>query len=92
MILSSDAKDLIRALLPATQTSGALQGPQERAWVTCQIPVLGFQSTMIAILTELKPLSLPFDVGGMAGLTFLRQFARWGSERTEQGWQFSLSK
>jgi hypothetical protein len=27
----------------------------------------------------------------MAGLSFLRQFARWGAKRTEDGWQFFLS-
>jgi hypothetical protein len=91
VILSNDLSDLVHAQIPATQTSGALQGPQERGWVTCRIPELSFQRTLIAIITDISLLSLPPNVFGMVGLSFLRQFARWGSERTENGWQFLLS-
>ena len=92
VILSNDLSDLVRAQIPATQTSGALQGPQERGWVTCRIPELSFQRTLIAIIADIAALSLPANVVGMAGLSFLRQFTRWGSERTADGWQFLLSK
>jgi hypothetical protein len=91
VILSQDAADLIQAQVPAAQAVGALQGPQERGWVTCRISELGFQRTVIAIITDISPLSLPPDVLGMVGLTFLRRFARWGAERTVDGWQFLLS-
>jgi hypothetical protein len=51
VVLPHDAADLIRANLPASHTTGALQGL----------------------------------------LTFLRQFARWGAQRTVRGWEFFLS-
>ena len=38
VILGNDTTELIRAQIPATQTTGALQGAQNRAWVTCRIP------------------------------------------------------
>lgn len=91
VILANDANDLIRALHPAAQATGALQRAQDRAWVTCRVPELNFECTLIAIITDLSSLSLPPDVDGMAGLTFLRDFARWGAEHTPTGWQFSLS-
>ena len=64
---------------------------QNRAWVTCCIPQLDFQCTLIAIMTDVSSLLLPSGVQGMAGLSFLRQFARWGANRTANGWQFFLS-
>jgi hypothetical protein len=91
VILGDDANDLIRAELPAAQATGALQGPQDRAWVTCRVPELSFQCTLIAIITDVSSLSLPSDVDGMVGLTFLRMFARWGAERMPTGWHFFLS-
>jgi hypothetical protein len=91
IVLDKGANDLIQAVLPATQTTGALQGTQERAWVTCCIPALSFQATLIAILTDLAALSLPAGLDGMVGLRFLRLFPRWGAEQTSQGWQFYLS-
>lgn len=83
--------DLIRAALPPSETTGALQGPQARAWVTCRVRDLNFQSTVIAIITDLTPLALPAGVSGMAGLSFLRLFARWGAERSTSGSSFFLS-
>jgi hypothetical protein len=74
-----------------TQASGALQGTQNRAWVTCRIPGLSFQCTVIAIITDTSALMLPQGVQGMVGLSFLRHFQRWGSERTASGWRFLLS-
>ena len=56
-ILSDDASDLIRAEAPPAQTTGALQGEQNRAWVTCRIPELGVEHTLIAIMTDLSVLS-----------------------------------
>ena len=50
-----------------------------------------FQRTLIAIVTDVSSLSLPSDIEGMAGLRFLRQFARWGAQRTDTTWQFFLS-
>ena len=91
VILGTDAAALVRAEIPATQTSGALQGEQNRGWVTCRVPSLNFQCTLIAIIADLAPLSLPPDVQGMAGLSFLRHFARWGAEQGEDGWRFFLS-
>ena len=38
--------------------TGALRGAQNRAWVTCRIPALSFQSTLIAIITEAAAQSL----------------------------------
>ena len=88
LILGHDAADLIRAEIPPAQTTGALQGMQNRAWVTCRVPDLDGETTLIAIITDVSILSLPAGVQGMAGLSFLRHFARWGSERTSEGWRF----
>ena len=90
-VLPDSAVDLVRAALPATPTTGALQGLKDRAWVTCRIDDLSFQATLIAIITDTSSLSLPPGVEGLVGLTFLRQFARWGGQRTASGWQFFLS-
>lgn len=90
LILGRDAVDLIRAEIPPAQTTGALQGAQDRAWVACRVPELNCEHTMIAIIADLAGLSLPANVQGMAGLNFLRHFSRWGSERTPSGWRFFL--
>src|SRR5260221_3705292 len=73
VVLGDDAFELIRAKMPPTQATGALRGAQERGWVTCRIPRLGFQCTLIAILTDLSPLSLPPAIQGMAAVSVLRQ-------------------
>jgi hypothetical protein len=44
-----------------------------------------------ATIADVSSLSLPSDVEGLAGLSFLRQFARWGAERSEVGRRFILS-
>lgn len=90
-VLPLASADLVRAAVPAAQTTGALQGTKDRGWVMCQIKELNFRATLIAIITDTTPLSLPTDVHGLAGLAFLRQFASWGSQHTANGWQFSLS-
>jgi hypothetical protein len=91
VVLDNDSRDLVRAEIPPAQATGALQGAQDRGWVTCRIPDLNFQCTLIAIITDTSSLSLPPGVQGMTGLSFLRQFARWGAEREADGWQFFLS-
>jgi hypothetical protein len=91
LVLPNTAAGLIRAALPAANTTGALQGLKDRGWVTCRIAELNYQETVIAIVTDTTSLSLPPGVEGLAGLTFLRQFASWGSQRTTSGWQFFLS-
>ena len=91
LVLPYTAVDLVRATISATQTTGALQGLKERGWVTCRIAGLNSQATMIAIITDTSSLSLPPRVEGLVGLTFLREFASWGSQRTASGWRFILS-
>jgi hypothetical protein len=91
VILGDEAVELVRAQMRPAETSGALQGTQNRAWVTCRIAHLSYQATVIAIVADLAPLSLPLGIQGIVGLSFLRQFARWGAERTAEGWQFFLS-
>jgi len=59
--------------------------------VICRIAGLNFQATLIAIITDTTSLSLPPQVEGLVGLTFLRQFASWGGQRTANGWQVFLS-
>lgn len=56
--------------------------------MTWRVPGLGLQRTSIAILADLDPLALPDGLRGMVGLTFLRNFARWGSEQSADGWRF----
>jgi hypothetical protein len=91
LVLGADATDLIRAVAAPAPVIGALQGEQERAWVSCRIADLGFTHTLIAILTDLSPLSLPPGVEGMAGLSFLRHFTRWGAEQSDGCWQSFLT-
>jgi hypothetical protein len=91
-VLSQDALDLAHATVPAVRTAGALQGMQNRVLVISHMPVLGFQRALIAIMTDTASLSLPSGVEGVAGLRFLRHFARWGAElTTDGGWRFFLS-
>ena len=92
LVVDVRSADVIRAMLLPTATIGALQGLQPRGWVTCGIPTLGFQITVIAIVTDVAALDLPDGVSGLIGLNFLRLFARWGGERTHNGWQFVLVK
>ena len=51
LILGNDARELVRAEIPPAQATGALQGTQNRGWVTCRIPDLNFQRTVIGIIT-----------------------------------------
>jgi hypothetical protein len=80
------------ATIAASRASGALQGWQRRVLLTCRISELSFERNLVAIVTDVASLSLPPGVDGMAGLSFLRQFVRWGAEQTQDsGWRFFLS-
>jgi hypothetical protein len=83
-VLAKDAVDFVRAEYHPVQAVGAIQGQQNRAWVMCCVPT-------IAIIADTSSLSLPAGVEGLAGLTFLRPFAKWGAERSAAGWRFFLS-
>ncbi len=90
-VLSEDAVDLMRAPYHPAQVAGALQGQQDRGWVMCCVPAISFRRTLIAIIADTSSLSLPHEVAGLAGLTFLRQFPRWGAEQSNAGWRFFIS-
>ena len=91
-VLPHRAKDVAQALVPPSETMGALQGLQRRAWVLCRVPAISFEGMAIAILADLANLSLPAEVDGIVGLRFLRLFPRWGAERTaDRQWRFFLS-
>jgi len=88
-VLSTDLRDFGLANLSSAHAAGALSGRQERTLVRCRIPSIPFDESSSAILADLRPLSLPRGVQGMAGLAFLRRFSRWGSERADgNGWRF----
>ena len=91
-VLPADAEQLAQAAATPARTAGALSGTQRRVVVTCRIPGLSFQRTLLAILTDVSALDLPPGVHGMAGLRFLRSFRRWGAVQTDEGfWTFFLS-
>jgi predicted aspartyl protease len=91
-VLSHRAEEIVQALVAPSEAAGALRGPQRRTLVICRVPAISFEGIMIAIVADLGPLSLPTGVDGVAGLRFLRQFARWGGERTaDRQWRFFLS-
>lgn len=90
-LLPPDIADLAMSPALTGHVFGAIQGAQLRVIVTCRIPPLSFQSTALAIVTDLGPLGLPAGAQGVAGLRFLRQFQRWGSENGADGaWRFFL--
>ena len=91
-VLPDNLPDLALANLSSAYAVGALAGRQQRALVRCSIPALSFERNLAAILTDLSALSLPAGVDGMVGLTFLRQFKRWGADCDGQGtWHFLLA-
>lgn len=90
-VLGENAIDLIRADYDPVAVVGAVEGKRRRAFVKCSIPAMAFERTLISIITDISSLALPAGVNGLAGLSFLRQFARWGAESGEAGWQFYLS-
>ncbi len=89
-VLPQSAAHLAHANAATAETTGALQGVQNRIVVVWRIPVLSFQMVAVAILTDTAGLSLPPGVDGMVGLRFLRHFHRWGAEQSEGGWRFFL--
>lgn len=90
-VLSHRAEEVVQALVPPSEAAGALRGPRRRTLVVCRVPAISFEGIMIAILADLGPLSLPPEVQGIVGLRFLRQFSRWGAERTaDRQWRFFL--
>ena len=91
LVLPGDMMDFSHADVPEAESSGALHGLQKRGWVSCRVAGLVKAQTVIAIFTDVSVLSLPKGVTGMAGLSFLRQFIRWGAERSEADWRFFLS-
>lgn len=91
-VLPTDAESLAQAAATPSQTAGALTGPQRRVVVTCRIPGLAFERSLMAILTDVSALALPPGIQGMAGLRFLRSFRRWGAAQSDDGtWRFFLS-
>jgi hypothetical protein len=92
LVLPEDASGFGHAIVSASHASGALRGRQTRVLVTCRVPALAGDLRLIAILADVSSLSLPPGVRGIVGLSFLRRFFRWGSERRDDGrWQFFLS-
>ena len=90
-VLPEAAAEFALAAVSASHTAGALRGRQRRALVTCCIPELSFERHLIAIIADTSSLALPGDVAGIAGLSFLRQFERWGGRRRSRGdWEFFL--
>src|SRR5436309_13566341 len=58
-VLPTDAEPLAQAAATPSQTAGALSGTQRRVVVTCRIPGLSFERSLIAILTDVSVLALP---------------------------------
>lgn len=93
LVLSERAAEFSQAPVSGSCAAGALRGRQRRALVTCCIRELAFERHLIAIIADTSPLALPEDLIGIAGLSFLRQFERWGSQRTSRGnWEFYLER
>jgi hypothetical protein len=91
-VVPSDDRSIFLAPAGTGDTSGAIRGRQERGLVTCRIPQIAYENTMIAIFADTSSLSLPGPAEGLVGLRFLRQFSRWGAERTSvKTWRFFLS-
>jgi predicted aspartyl protease len=75
--------------LPATRVGGAISGAQIRTEVHAGLVGVLPISAIAAICADLAPLSLPDGVHGIAGLTFLCRFRRWGAEQRRNGtWSF----
>jgi hypothetical protein len=81
-----------RGLAKSSTASGALQGAQRRVFVRFSLSDLIVNQRAITILADVGNLGLPAGVDGLAGLTFLRFFDRWGAERRAEGWKFFLEK
>ncbi|MDA0841494.1 MAG: hypothetical protein O2857_27350 [Planctomycetota bacterium] len=91
-VVPSNERSIFLAPAGVGYTSGAIIGNQERGLVICRVPQVVYEETMIAIFADTTSLSLPGPAEGLVGLRFLRQFNRWGAERTsEKTWRFFLS-
>ncbi len=90
-VLSATAHELEQLPADDAQVKGALQGIQKRSMVVGRIPALSTHFKALAILADTANLALPPGIQGIVGLRFLRQFRRWGGEKTENGaWQLFL--
>jgi len=84
-VLPADAEQLAQAAATPSQTAGALTGAQRRVVVTCHIPGLSFERSLMAIVADVSALALPPGGPSMAGLRFLRCFRRWEPCRPTKG-------
>jgi hypothetical protein len=90
-VLADNADYLQHAPARDSLVSGALHGVQKRTVVKGSVPFLSVQFEVWAILADLTSLTLPPGTQGIVGLRFLRQFRRWGAEKTSDGaWRFFL--
>ena len=90
-VLPDDNRNLIHAEVIAGNVTGALTGLQKRGWLQFRVGGLGEEMEGISIFAETTGLSLPDGVSGLAGLTFLRKFQRWGAELQSGVWKFFIS-
>lgn len=84
-VLAESAGDLEHAPTQDSQVLGALHGSQRRSVVKGAISALSIQFEALAILADMSSLALPPGIEGIVGLRFLRQFRRWGAEKTSDG-------
>jgi predicted aspartyl protease len=90
-VLNATAHELEQLPADDSRVSGALQGIQKRSIVAGRIPALSLHFKALAILADTANLALPPGIQGIVGLQFLRQFRRWGAEKTSDGtWRFFL--
>jgi len=93
LLSHADCSTFRKRIATACDVSGAIQGVYMRVWISCSIPSLSFPSTQMAIAADILELALPDGIDGLAGLSFLSLFRRWGAERDPAGkWEFVLEK
>lgn len=91
VLSTADCARFRRRYAPPSQVSGALAGSHQRVWVKCTMSTIGFEANLVAISGDLAGCSLPAGVDGLAGLSFLSQFHRWGAQRMGgSDWEFFL--
>lgn len=81
VLLSLQYIGLAWAKVRPAATGGALQRQQQRGIVRLGVARLIPPQSKFALFADLTTLSFPAGVEGMVGLTFLREFDRWGAER-----------
>ena len=91
VLSQDDAANFKKRSAAGSRIAGALAGPHQRVWVKCSLPALDFKAHLMAISADLRGLSLPPGVDGLAGLTFLLQFQYWGAKQLHDGWHFAIS-